>query len=141
MAKKKSTLLKSLESQGRRVLAIIQQEIRDLEGQLDDLREQATRWASALEKRTRPSTTRSSAKKTASRKKKTAAKKPSRPTSGKRTNWDDVVNGLPKTFTIDDVMKRPGVKARGRAQVYPALTRWTDAKKIKRVGKGKYQKL
>ena len=59
---------------------------------------------------------------------------------GTRLNWDEVLKGLPKTFSVDDVMKQPGVAAKGRAQVYPALDRWMQAKKVKRVGKGEYEK-
>ena len=68
-------------------------------------------------------------------------KRATKPVSGKRLSWDEVLSGLPKTFTVNDVMKQPGVAAKGRAQVYPALDRWLQAKKAKRVGKGEYRKL
>lgn len=50
------------------------------------------------------------------RRKKAVAKRRAtkKPSSGKRVSWDAVLKGLPKTFSVDDVMKRPGVKARGR---------------------------
>lgn len=123
--------------QAQRALDGVLTEIRRMEADLRELVEQAEQWRAAI------AGTKPTPGKAPGRKKATASKRKSskRRPGGKRTNWDDVVKGLPKTFTIDDVMKRPGVKAKGRAQVYPSLTRWMDAKKIKRVGKGKYQKL
>ena len=37
-------------------------------------------------------------------------------------------------------MKHPGAAAKGRAQVYPALNRWETTKRVRRVGKGVYEK-
>jgi len=145
MAKKKSSLLKNLESQGRRVLTLIQGEIRDLEGQLEDLRDQAARWASALERRTRPAGRRSAAKATkrrtgTRRKGKTAARKRARRTSP-RVDWDAVLTKLPKTFTMADVAKRtPNLSKHPKSRVI-ALARWSRGKQIKKVGDGKYRKV
>ena len=143
MAKKKtkSTLLQNLEAQGRRVLGMIQQEIRDLEGQLEHLRDQAERWAAALERRTRPDRPRSSGKKKVpSRAKKKTAKKSARRTSP-QVDWDAILGKLPKTFTSADVAKRtPKLSKYPKARVM-ALARWSRQKKIEKVGDGKYQKV
>ncbi|MEW6268304.1 MAG: hypothetical protein AB1689_03290 [Thermodesulfobacteriota bacterium] len=48
---------------------------------------------------------------------------------------------VPEKFGVEDVMKHPGARAKGRAQVYPALSRWMQASKIKKIGKGRYQRL
>jgi len=55
-------------------------------------------------------------------------------------NWDEVLASVPKRFTVGDVMKHPGARARGRAQIYPALTRWEEAKKVRRVAQGQYER-
>lgn len=55
-------------------------------------------------------------------------------------NWDEVLGSLPNRFAVDDVLKHPGAAAKGRNQVYPALTRWEAAKRIRRVSKGVYEK-
>jgi hypothetical protein len=59
---------------------------------------------------------------------------------GSRVSWDALLEGLPKTFSVDDVMAKPEAQQKGRAQVYPALNRWLEAKKVKRIGKGQYEK-
>lgn len=141
MAKKKSTLVKNLEVQGRRVLSLIQDEIRDLEHQLEELRAQATRWASALETRTRPSARRSVTRKTtsaatkkAATTKKVATKKKAR--TSPQVDWDKVLAKLPKNFTMADVAKRtPKLSKHPKSRVI-ALARWSRFKQIKKVGDG-----
>jgi hypothetical protein len=60
---------------------------------------------------------------------------------GKRVKWDEVLAFVPRRFGVQDVMKHPGAAAKGRAQVYPALNRWESTKRVRRVGKGVYEKL
>ena len=128
----------AVKKQAQRALAVVMDEIRRREAELEKLLEQAEQWRAAIAG-TGPTTgRRASGQRSKTAGKRRSAKKRS---SGKRTNWDEVLKGLPKTFTVDDVMKRPGAKARGRAQVYPTRTRWMEGKKVKRGGKGKYQKL
>lgn len=128
----------AVKKQAQRALAVVMDEIRRREAELEKLMEQADQWRAAIAGTGAATRRRAPGRRSKAGTKRSAAKKGS---SGKRTNWDEVLKGLPKTFTVDDVMKRPGAKARGRAQVYPTLTRWMEGKKVKRVGKGKYQKL
>lgn len=58
-----------------------------------------------------------------------------------RVKWDEVLALLPRRFNVADVMKHPGPQSKGVAQVYPALNRWETAKLVKRIGKGRYEKL
>ncbi len=126
----------NVRKQAQRALDAVLTEIRRREAELGRLIAQAEQWSAAITG-TKPA----AARKPPRRKQtKTGARK-ARRTGGKRISWDDVLGGLPAKFAVNDIMKRPGVKARGRAQVYPAITRWMDAKKVKRVGKGKYQKV
>lgn len=134
-------LFATVRKQAQRALDEVLKEIRHREAELQGLAEEAEQWRVAISG-TSP-TPGKGARRSATRRKKAASKRGTtkKRSVGKRLNWEVVLKGLPKTFSVDDVMKRPGVKARGRAQVYPSLTRWMDAKRIKRVGKGKYQKL
>lgn len=125
----------NVRKQAQRALDAALREIRRREEELAKLVAQADQWRLAIAD-TKP-TARPVARRTRAKAKRTTGKK----RSGKRTNWETVLKGLPAKFTVDDVMKRPGVKARGRSQVYPTLTRWMESKKVRRVGKGKYQKL
>ena len=126
----------NVRKQAQRALDAVLGEIRRREQELEKLIAQADQWRAAItgtKPAARPATRRAKGAK-----KRAGAKRSS---GGKRVSWDNVLKGLPAKFTVDDVMKRPGVKQRGRNQVYPALTRWMDNKKVKRVGKGKYQQL
>ncbi len=72
------------------------------------------------------------------KRKATAAKKVP---SGGRVDWDKILASLPATFTIDDVMADPGATSKGRNQVYPAINRWVNAKKARKVGTGRYKRV
>jgi vancomycin resistance protein YoaR len=61
--------------------------------------------------------------------------------TGKRVNWQEALAAIPEKFVPQDFMKVPDVKARGIAQVYPALDRLVKAKAIRKVGKGTYVKV
>jgi hypothetical protein len=61
--------------------------------------------------------------------------------SNGRVDWDGVLKALPQTFGASDVLKNPAAAAKGQAQVYPAIGRWVATKKIRKVGKGQYQRL
>lgn len=157
MAKQSKDFLTQVREQAERTLAILTSEIRKREAELNELLEQARMWRDALTEPFTPSALgsprnkkRTAAKKSAKRapaarkaagpkKKKKAAKKKS--TAGKRVDWDKILGSLPPTFTIDDVMKNPGAKAKGRNQVYPAINRWVNAKKARKVGTGRYKRV
>lgn len=60
----------------------------------------------------------------------------------KRTtvNWNALLQGLPRSFSIDDLAKRKGAKTKSRLYLRQVLVRWTKQGKTKRTGRGKYQK-
>lgn len=102
----------------------------------------ATKRSAAARKKTVPAKRRATLKKK-SAVKKSAAKKaaPKRKPASGRVDWDAILAALPATFTIDDVMKDPGARAKGRNQVYPAINRWVKAKKARKVGTGRYKRV
>ncbi|MDG2307372.1 MAG: hypothetical protein P8R42_22525 [Candidatus Binatia bacterium] len=77
-------------------------------------------------------------KKAPKAKKAAPAKKAS---AGKRVDWDKLLASLPATFSIDDVMDTSGARSKGRNQVYPAINRWVNAKKARKVGTGRYKRI
>ena len=132
---RKSDLMGSLRAQAASVLGQIEGAISRLEGELEDLREQAEVWRKAVSGK---ATTALGLGGGAGRRGRPAGV--TRPRGSNRVNWDEVLSSVPQRFGVEDVMKHPGAAAKGRAQVYPALNRWEATKRIKRVGKGVYEK-
>jgi len=59
---------------------------------------------------------------------------------GRLVDWSDVLKGLPSSFTIDDIARRPAVRTKPRAYLRQVVVRWAKQRKIKRAGRGKYLK-
>lgn len=170
MARQSKDLFTQVREQTERALALLTAEIRKRETELQELLDQAREWRDVLTRSLAPGLGSAAEKKRATKKKsakkrstrKSAAKRttasrkaatgPSRKkrspsaakktkTRGKRVDWDAVLASLPSTFTIEDVLKTPGGKAKGRAQIYPAINRWVNAKKARKVGTGRYNRV
>ena len=126
---KKADFFGAIRAQAAKVLQQLEGQIRSLEEELTELRGQLHQWRQLAGSGARTVATRG----------------PGRPpgaarSGGKRVKWDEVLSFLPKRFGVEDVMKHPGAAAKGRAQVYPALNRWETTKRVRRVGKGVYEK-
>jgi len=52
----------------------------------------------------------------------------------------EFVEARPASVTAGAAVLARGARAKGRAQVYAALSRWLADKKVKRVASGKYEK-
>lgn len=127
---RKQDFLGSIRVQAARVVQQLEGRIRALEGEIRHLMEQADAWRRLLIGG--EAAPRAGAGRSAGRRR--------RASGGKRVDWNQVLDSLPKRFGVEDVMKHPGAAAKGRAQVYPALNRWEGAKRVRRVGKGVYEK-
>jgi hypothetical protein len=130
----KSDFFGAIRAQAAKILQQLERQIQSLEDELTHLREQFDTWRQLAGGRGRPATAR-------------RGRPPGRPpggkgarSGGKRVKWDEVLAFVPKRFGVQDVMKHPGAAVKGRAQVYPALNRWESTKRIRRVGKGVYEK-
>jgi hypothetical protein len=140
MARSKSSIFETLEAQGRQVLKLLNAEIGELEGRLEELRDQAGRWASAIGisgKPRGPGRPRGSAGGAVA-----AVKKAGRPRQrvSPAVDWETVLNKLPKKFSKADLERAtPKLKAHPQARVI-AVARWSRAGQIKKVGDGLYQK-
>jgi hypothetical protein len=129
---KKADFFGAIRAQAAKVLQQLEGQIRALEAELSELRGQLHQWRQLAGSGARAVVTRGPGRRPGAA--------PGR-SGGKRVKWDDVLAFLPKRFGVEDVMKHPGAAAKGRAQVYPALNRWETTKRVRRVGKGVYEKL
>jgi hypothetical protein len=130
----KADFFGGIRAQAAKILQQLERQIGSLEEELSHLREQFTTWQQLAGGRGVP--TRRAGRPVG---RPPGATKRAR-SGGQRVKWDEVLAFVPKRFGVQDVMKHPGAAAKGRAQVYPALNRWESTKRIRRVGKGIYEK-
>lgn len=131
--RKKTDIFGAVRTQAAKALSLLQREIEQREADLKALIAQASQWRSALSLG-RPGRPPGRA---ATRGTVVASGKRS---GGKRVDWNEVLSSVPTKFTIEDVLKHKGAASKGKAQIYPAFSRWEAAKVIKRVAKGTYEK-
>lgn len=124
----------TIRAQAAKVLQQLESQIRTLEDELTELRGQLHQWRQLAGGSGRAAVLRGAARVAGAPRRRGGG-------GGKRVKWDEVLAFLPKRFGVQDVMKHPGAAAKGRAQVYPALNRWESTKRVRRVGKGAYEKL
>ena len=55
-------------------------------------------------------------------------------------DWNSVLKALPATFSLDNLAKNSAVIRKPRAYLRQMLSRWVKARKVKRTGRGEYQK-
>jgi hypothetical protein len=130
---RKADIFGSIRAQAAKVLHQLERQIQSLEAELAQLVDQANTWRNLIGGRGQQ-----------------ASRGPGRPgrprgqraqrSGGKRVDWNEVLASVPRRFGVQDVMRHPGAAAKGRAQVYPALSRWESAKLIRRVSQGVYEK-
>jgi hypothetical protein len=132
--------------EARRVLEILQKEIRRAEDDLRRLVEQARIWEQAIGLgQSSPAATgpRRGRRPKAVAEGEAGKPRPARKAraAGPRVDWDEVLRSLPEVFGIDDVLKHPGAAAKGKAQAYPAMTRWQKAGRIEKVERGRFRRV
>jgi hypothetical protein len=57
-----------------------------------------------------------------------------------RTKWSTVLEQLPKQFKAGDVSKIPGLGTKRSSEIFAAITRWIEAKSVKRKERGLYER-
>jgi hypothetical protein len=60
---------------------------------------------------------------------------------GARINWGTVLEQLPKQFKAGDVHKVRGLKDKRASEIFAAITRWIEAKSVKRKERGLYERV
>ncbi|MFM8412978.1 MAG: hypothetical protein ACKOCT_22215 [Alphaproteobacteria bacterium] len=139
----------TVRKEARKVLELLQKEIRRAEADLHKLVEQARIWEQAIALGdalpAAPGAKRGRRPKVVvdvEGEAPAAPKAPRKPrAAGPRVDWDEVLRSLPEVFGIEDVLKHPGAAAKGKAQSYPAMTRWQKAGRIEKVERGKFRRL
>jgi hypothetical protein len=59
---------------------------------------------------------------------------------GPRLNWNGVLKQLPSAFTISRLAGSRAVRGKSKAYLRQVVVRWAKLGKVKRTGRGKYQK-
>jgi len=108
------------------LLKSLAQEIRAKEAELRRLRNDQAKIAALAGQRSAPA---SASKRGASRR------------GAGRINWHAVLEKLPKEFKASHIRAVPGIKHKRPSEVFAAITRWIDAKMVKRKSRGIYQRV
>jgi septal ring factor EnvC (AmiA/AmiB activator) len=61
--------------------------------------------------------------------------------AGRRINWRTVLEQLPKEFKASDVRKVRGLRGKASSEIFAGITRWIEAKAVKRKERGIYQRV
>jgi hypothetical protein len=59
----------------------------------------------------------------------------------RRVDWRAVLSELPKQFVAADIRKVPGIANKGNNEIFAAITRWIDARLVKRKARGSYERI
>lgn len=57
-----------------------------------------------------------------------------------RVDWNAMLKALPNSFAISDLAKRNALRKKSRVYLRQIVVRWAQQGRIKRTGRGKYQK-
>jgi hypothetical protein len=141
--------LGDIRSLGERALKALQAELTATEERLDDLREQASRWARALSlepprRRGRPPGSRNIASKRASQSARQAAAKKRKKVPGRKgpkIDWDAILPQLPKEFSLHQLVGKVPALSRDPRPAYVAIARWIRSSSVKKIGDGRYQRV
>lgn len=60
---------------------------------------------------------------------------------GARINWGMVLEQLPKQFKAGDVHKVRGLRDKRPSEIFAGITRWIEAKSVKRKERGLYERV
>jgi hypothetical protein len=58
-----------------------------------------------------------------------------------RINWGRVLEQLPKQFRAGDIRKVGGIRDKRPSEIFAAITRWLEAKSVKRKERGLYERV
>jgi len=61
--------------------------------------------------------------------------------SGQRIDWREVLSKLPKQFKAADLRKVRGIAQKKSSEIFAAITRWIEAKLVKRKNRGVYERV
>jgi hypothetical protein len=122
---------KQLQEQAQAALRQIQKDIREHEKELTALRDQERRLDSMFDG-TADSWGRSAGR---------GGHRTPAASGGRRTDWGAVLAKLPKQFKAADVRKAPGMSDKRYGDIFAGITRWIEAKQVKRKDRGTYERV
>jgi hypothetical protein len=126
-AREMSSRFEQVQKQAQQLLANLRREIRSKEDELRRLKDEDSKL-SALARLT--ATSRDG-----------AAASRAMGGGGARINWGTVLEQMPKQFKAADVHKVRGLKDKRPSEVFAAITRWIEAKSVKRKERGLYERV
>jgi hypothetical protein len=115
-----------VQNQAQKLLANLRREIRSKEDELRRLKDEDSKLAGLL-----GLTATSHGRAAASR---------ANGVGSTRTNWATVLEQLPKQFNSNDVRKIPGLGTKRSSEIFAGITRWIEAKSVKRKERGLYER-
>ena len=118
-----SSAFGQVQKQARQILDTLRKDIRACESELERLRRQESQLAAIAGGRGM------------------AARNGSAHPGGKRTNWGEVLEQLPKQFKAAEVRNVRGLGAKRSSEIFAAITRWIDAGLVKKKERGLYERM
>lgn len=114
------------QKQARHMLETLRRDIRVLESELELLKRKESQLAPVADERGG-----------------SAARNGSTHTggTGKRTNWSEVLEQLPKQFKAAEVRNVRGLSGKRSSEIFAAITRWIDAGSVKKKERGLYERV
>lgn len=121
-----SSAFGQVQKQARQILETVRKEIRTRESELERLRREESQLAAIAGERGAP-----------------AARNGSHAGggTGKRTNWSEVLEQLPKQFKAAEVRNVRGLNGKRSSEIFAAITRWIDAGAVKKKERGLYERV
>lgn len=129
------------QAQARALVKQYDQDIKQAERLLTELRANRDAVASVTGEARTSSTRGRKVKTTVSAKRAVRGVKAKAAKGGKRADWNAILKSVGKRFDVAAVLKNKDAAKRGRAQVYPALRRWEQAGLIIKGSDGFYCKV
>jgi hypothetical protein len=125
-AREMNSRFEQVQKQAQQLLANLRREIRSKEDELRRLKDEDLKLAGLLGL---TATSRSS-----------AAASNGRGTRAARIDWGRVLEQMPKQFKAADVHKVREVGNKRSSEIFAAITRWIEAKSVKRKERGLYER-
>jgi hypothetical protein len=119
-----SSAFGQVQRQARQILETVRKEIRNREAELERLRREESQLAAIAGVRGAAIRNGSHAGGT-----------------GKRTNWGEVLEELPKQFKAAEVRNVRGLGAKRSSEIFAAITRWIEAGLVKKKERGLYERV
>lgn len=124
-AAKGSSAFGQVQKQARQILDTLRKEIRASEAELERLRGEESQLAGMVGERSSGARNGSS----------------NGGGTGKRTNWSEILEQLPKQFKAAEVRDIRGLSGKRSSEIFAAITRWIEAGTVRKKERGVYERV